>query len=319
MPPREAHASAPGKIILLGEHAVVYGEPSLSLALDRRIRVDAGAGGPRATVNGEPLHAHRHAYIHQALERGWNGAPLQLHTESELPSASGVGSSAALSVATNAVLLRLHSDTPPAPPAIARAAFETELVTQGAASPNDTSVSTAGGVVLLSPSPRPGAELLWTIERDGRAWHVQRLPPLDLPLVVGNSGSRSHTADQVAKVRRFADRSAFARDLLRQIGQLTNDGVDALADGDLRRLGQLMNRNQDCLHTLGVDTPVLERLVLAARRVPGTYGAKLTGAGGGGSMIALSERPDDVVAALERLGAHAFRVRSSGRGVEVGP
>jgi mevalonate kinase len=317
MEPRAAHASAPGKVILFGEHAVVYGEPSLSLALERRIRVAGELGAESTTVNGEALDDHRHAYIATALRLQWRDGPVRLRTETELPQGGHVGSSAALSVATCAVLLRLERGENPPPADVARAAFETEYATQGAASPNDTTVATAGGAVLLNPTPVPGHEALWRIQKGERAWHAHRIELPPLPLVVAHSGVRARTADQVAKVRRFVERNAFGRDLLREIGQLTREGVQALEARDLRRLGELMNRNHECLHTLGVDSPALARLVDAARRVPGTLGAKLTGAGGGGSLIVLSERPQAVRDELARLGAQAFLATPSPRGLEV--
>jgi mevalonate kinase len=276
--------------------------------------------GDHFTVNGFPLDPSYHSYIHQAIRLGWKLGPLRIQTESQIPSGSGIGSSAALSVAINAVLLRLQSkDAEVRLEDIARAAFETEYETQGAASPNDTTVATAGGGVLLAPRRLEGADaqFLWRIERGERVWNAHRVRIPNLPLVVGNSGHKGHTSEQVAKVRRFVDKSSFARDTVREIGKLTMQGVEALRAGDLRTVGDLMNRNHGHLHTLGVDTPQLEKLVQAARRVPGTLGAKLTGAGGGGSMIALTESPKEVVQALERAGAHAFSVQASPTGVEV--
>lgn len=311
-------ASAPGKIILFGEHAVVYGEPSLSLAIDRRMHVTGEATQGPTTVNGEALDPHHHAYIHQALQLV-AGGHVRLTTASELPSAGGVGSSAALSVAAVAVLLHLKRGTAPPLEDIARTAFEAEYATQGAASPNDTTVSTAGGAVLLSPTRLAQGRFLWRIERGERVWHAHGLDVPALPLVVANCGVRGRTAEQVAKVRRTVESDAGARDVVRAIGEITREGVQALAGHDLKRLGRLMNRNHEALHALGVDIPALARLVDAARKVPGTYGAKLTGAGGGGSMIALTERPDEVRRVLEGMGATAFRAIATSRGVEVRP
>lgn len=317
----EASADAPGKVILFGEHAVVYGEPSLSLALDRRTRVSGARVGDAFTVNGHPLDAAYHTYIQKAIQLHWREGPLRIQTDSDIPSGSGIGSSAALSVAVCAVVLRLSRPEPLPTEEIARAAFATEFEAQGSASPNDTTVASAGGGVLLAPQrlARDDAKFLWEVRRGERTWnaHAVRVPPL--PLVVGNSGTKGRTADQVAKVRRFVDRSGFARDVLRSIGRLTLEGVDALRRGDLRAVGDLMNQNHAYLHTLGVDTPALERLAQAARRVPGTLGAKLTGAGGGGCIIALTENPEEVRAQLERAGARTFLVEASDRGVQVRP
>jgi mevalonate kinase len=317
----EADASAPGKVILFGEHAVVYGEPSLSLALEKRTFVSGQPVGEAFTVNGFPLDSNFHSYIERAVKLHWKEGPLRLQTESQIPSGSGIGSSAALSVATVAVLLRLQAGGPVAPETIAAAAFQTEFETQGRASPNDTTVATAGGGVLMAPKrlEQDDVEFLWRIERGEQQWNAHRVKVPSLPLVIGVTGFKGKTSEQVAKVRRFVDRSAFARDVIKDIGRITLAGIEALRKGDLRTLGDLMNRNHEHLHTLGVDTPLLETLVQTARKVPGTLGAKLTGAGGGGSMVVLTENPDDVKSALERVGAQAFLAPASPDGVRLRP
>jgi mevalonate kinase len=317
----ESEASAPGKVILFGEHAVVYGEPSLSLALQRRTFVSGQPVGENFTVNGFPLDHAFHAYIERAIKQHWRLGPLRLQTESQIPSGSGIGSSAALTVATTAVLLRLQSEGNVPLAKIAQAAFLTEYETQGRASPNDTTVATAGGGVLLAPEKMESSdfEFLWRIEHEERVWNAHRVKIPDLPLVIGVTGSKGKTSEQVAKVRRFVERSAFARDVVKDIGRITLAGVEALRKRDLRTLGDLMNRNHEHLHTLGVDTPLLETLVQGARKVRGTLGAKLTGAGGGGSMVVLTENPDEVKSTLERLGASAFLAPASRDGVLVKP
>jgi mevalonate kinase len=312
----EVRASAPGKLILFGEHAVVYGEPSVSLAVDRRTSVRGAAVGDAVTVNGRRLNPRWHRYILQAVEKYWEG-PLRLQVDGDIPSSSGMGSSAALSVATVAVVLRLAAEQDVPLERVARAAYETELETQAGGSPNDTTVSTAGGGVLLAPRPVNGLPQLWTITKGPRTWVAHRVEIPQLPLVVAFSGKKGNTAKQVAKVRRFVEKNAFGRDLVQEIGSLTRQGVEALADGDLGRVGVLMDRNQEILHTLGVDTPELSRLIHVARKVPGTYGAKLTGAGGGGSIIALTSDPNAAAEALTRAGADAFRIKASERGVEA--
>lgn len=313
-----AAASAPGKIILFGEHAVVYGEPSLSLAIDRRVRVRAAPDAAATTVNGERLDRHRHAYLDTALRLHWGDGPLKMRTESEVPSASGLGSSAALSVATTGLLLRL-GHRPSRPANVAQAAFEVEYETQGAASPNDTTASTAGGAVLLSPEREAAMEPLWQLSRGERSWFAHRVPPPSLSFVIANTGSRARTSEMVAKVRRFVDSDPRGKKILQEIGRVTRDGVDALRSGDAARLGGLMDRNHELLHVLGVDSPVLQKFVEAARKVPGTWGAKLTGAGGGGSLIVLTEKPAGVQRALAGLGADAFPVVPSLRGLEMQP
>lgn len=314
--PLDAKASAPGKVILFGEHAVVYGEPSLSLAVDQRTSVSGAAVGDQVTVNGRALNPRWHRYILQAVERHWDG-PLRLQVESGVPSSSGMGSSAALSVATCAVLLRLRSEGPVEPARIAEASFDAERDAQGGASPNDTTVSTAGGGVLLAPVAHADLDVLWRIERDELAWVAHRVDVPALPLVVAFTGRKGNTARMVAKVRRFVERNAFGRDVIAEIGGLVAGAVDALADGDLAEVGRLMDRNHVLLHTLGVATPELTRLVEVAGKAAGTYGAKLTGAGGGGSIVVLTEEPAEAAKALSDAGAETFEVHASPRGVTV--
>ncbi len=309
--------SAPGKVILFGEHAVVYGEPSLSFALDLRFQVEAELTSGTTRVNGEPLDERHHAYLIQALRLHWGDAPLDLRTRTTLPSASGVGSSAALSVAMVGALLALKAGANPAPEVVARGAFETERSTQGAASPNDTSVCTAGGAVTLARTRLDGTQPLWEITSEERTWFVQRIPLPKLNLVLGNSGVRARTGDVVARVREAVQKRAFVRRAITEIGEVTREGIEALRRADLRRVGELMDHNEDLLRRLGVETPPLRRLLDAAHAAPGTLGAKLTGKGAGGSILVLTDRPSDAVAALERAGAKPLVVVPTPRGLEV--
>ena len=196
-------------------------------------------------------------------------------------------------------------------PAIAREAFEVEHEVQGRASPIDTSTASAGGGILVLRQPRDG--LLWSIERDKRKWFVHRtaLPPLDL--VIGNTGISAATGPLVAKVKDRVDRDPRAAEAVRQIGEITLDGVRALQRKDLVAAGKLMDRNHTILTDLGVGHPSLDRLVEAAR--PSSYGAKLTGAGGGGSIVALTDRPSVTAEAIRAAGGKAFIVQSDSLGV----
>ena len=205
---------------------------------------------------------------------------------------------------------------------VARVAFEAEYATQGGASPNDTSVSTAGGAVLLSPSlitTQTDAEFLWRMAKAEREWHVHRVKAPELPLVVGFSGVRARTGEQIWKVRRFVETEARGKGLVEEIGRGVFEALDALRTGDLGVLGALMDKNHAILNQLGVGHPALEKMVQAARAVPGTYGAKITGAGGGGSIVALASDPEKVAEAIAKAGGKPFVVAASSRGAEVAP
>lgn len=309
-----AVASVPGKIILLGEHGVIYGQPCLSAAIDLRVGVEMRPGDVHE-VNGRPLDGYRHTYIKHAIETLWEGPPLQTTTFSNIPSASGLGSSAAITTASVACILSLSDAF--SPESVARRSFEVEYEVQGGGSPNDTSACTHGGAILLARKKRHG--FLWKISRDGRTWYVHKIdiPAMtDVHIVVGMTGIKSKTPRQVKKVRRFVTHSGFGRELTERIGELVIEGIDALQHRDYVALGQAMNEAQKNLHTLGASSDALEKLIAAARRA-GAYGAKLTGAGGGGSIIALTDEPERVAIAIEKAGGRALVTSVSSDGVKM--
>jgi len=189
------------------------------------------------------------------------------------------------------------------------------LAVQGRASPIDTTTATAGGAVLASPEKEDN--LLWSIERDGRRWflHHRTLPPLRL--VVGFTGVSAPTGPLVARVRELVDANPEARRWVEEIGGITVQGLRALQTRDWAAAGALMDRDHVLLNALGVGHPLLDRLVAAAR--PTSYGAKLTGAGGGGSMVALTDRPEETAAAIGAAGGRAFVVRGESKGAMMLP
>jgi mevalonate kinase len=198
---------------------------------------------------------------------------------------------------------------------VARDAFEVELSVQGRASPTDTTTATAGGAVLVLPERRDG--LLWAFERGDRSWflHHRLLPPLKL--VVGFTGVSAPTGPLVARVRDLVGAKPEAREWIAEIGQVTLAGLRALQGKDLVEAGSLMDRDHALLNKLGVGHPLLDKLVGAAR--PSSYGAKLTGAGGGGSMVALTDDPERTAKAIAAAGGHAFVVHAEPKGVVVQP
>jgi len=304
-------ASAPGKVILLGEHGVVYGQPCLSVAIDLRVGIEIEEG-EEFIVNGKKMDSRRHTYIKYAVDKLWKGSPLNITTFSKIPSASGLGSSAAVTVATVACLLKMNNaftleET-------AKKSFEIEYEAQGGGSPNDTSACTYGSAILLSNKEKDG--FIWSIARKEKKWFVYPIDVPDIKLVIGMTGIKSKTEKQVRKVKKFVKYSSFARELTEEMGSLVMEGMTALRRKDFARLGEIMNEDQKILHTLGASSSELEKLISYALKA-GAYGAKLTGAGGGGSMIALTEEHEKIAMAIEKAGGKAMVVSISHEGVKV--
>ncbi|MDD1773295.1 MAG: mevalonate kinase, partial [Methanomassiliicoccales archaeon] len=304
--------SAPGKLILMGEHAVVFGQPAIALAISLRLRCRVLRSG-RFSVNGDELSERYHPYITSAVRKVWGPEPVAIDIASELPSSSGLGSSAAVTVSVLAALSKMKDQF--SERYVASSGFEVESDVQGRASPIDTSTCTHGHGVFIDESP--GENLLWEIKKDTRRWFVHHCEVPEMEVVVGYSGIVAHTGPLVAKVKRLADRSRFGKEIIEEIGSLTLDGLSKLKAGDKVALGELMTKNQRLLAILGVSCPELDRLIKVS--LPYSYGAKLTGAGGGGSMIALTDRSKEVCEAIKRRGGTPIVVRTGAKGVTVDP
>ncbi|HKA88524.1 MAG TPA: mevalonate kinase [Haliangiales bacterium] len=268
-----------GKVILLGEHAVVYGHPALAGALARGVAVTAtGAAADRVRVAAWGLDAagdHPAAIALGRIRAALGTArPVEVVGETDLPARAGLGSSAALSVAIARALAPRAGDA-----AIERAAQEGEKVFHHNPSGVDVALATRGGLGVY----RRGAGLLPIAARPFR-------------IAVGLTGEPRDTGARVAQVAALRERDPAATDgRLAALGELAVAGRDALDEPG--RLGPLLDEAQRHLAALGLSSPGIDRLVALARGA-GALGAKLTGAGGGGAVLALAPgREDDVIAA----------------------
>jgi mevalonate kinase len=302
--------SAPGKIILFGEHAVVFGKSALAVAIDLRIRSSVSKSDSY-TVNGRPMRKKHHAYVSASLDEAWNGPPIDIETESEIPSGSGLGSSAAVTVSCVGAMLAQKGKFEPE--SIARKAYEVESTVQGRASPIDTSTSTHGHGVFVSPERTD--DFLWRIERGETKWNIHHCAVPALNFVVGYTGIHAATGPIVARVKKLVDSDPVAAKGMDRIGEIVEEGVTALRKGDKQKLGKLMLENHAILNDLGVGHPALENLVGVCRGL--SYGAKLTGAGGGGSMIALADDVAAVSKAIVKAGGDPIVIKVGCDGVRV--
>ncbi len=305
-------ASAPGKFVVLGEHAVVYGKPAIALAMDMRFSMQAHFS-KEFRVNNAPANSFNVSPHMRYISELHGDDPLSIYIGDRVPSGSGLGSSAALSVAYSAALRKLKG-LPTDPATIAKEAYEAEYFAQGRGSPMDTSASTNGGGIALN-IPYKQEDFLWRIEKGDRAWDVSRVHVPKMTFVIGNTGIRAPTGPLVEKVRKYRDSNTFAAEIVDEIANITLEGMERMKQNDRVGLGSLMTKNHKLLSILGVSCPQLNKLVECS--LPYSYGAKLTGSGGGGCMIALTDHPDKVARAITLHGGTPYIVNTGVPGVQV--
>jgi hydroxymethylglutaryl-CoA reductase len=280
----EADGAAAGKVILLGEHAVVYGKHAVALPIPDAVR----ASVTRSSAGTSPDIPELGKVIELIRARLGVSGDYAVDVRSRLPVAMGLGASAAFAVAiTRAFNAKLGLGLDDA--AVNAIAFECEKLAHGTPSGIDNTIATYARPMLF----RSGAELEFReLQSSG-----------SLPLVIACSSRGGLTKELVAGVRARREQSTEHYDaIFAQIDALSLAGAAALERGDLDELGRLMNICQGLLTAIEVSTPELEAMVAIARAA-GAAGAKLTGAGGGGSMIALCPgRVDEVAAALQASG-----------------
>jgi mevalonate kinase len=306
-------ARAPGKCILFGEHAVVHGGPELVAAIDRSLEVVARAAD-RDSLHGDPKAFEANPYLRAARTLGGpRHLPIDLALRSSLPASAGLGSSAALCAVVATIDAALQGGCDRAE--LAHRAFAIERAAQGVGSAGDTSCAVAGGLIAINADH---GETIWTITSGEQRWDVRPVADPGWRWLVVDSGVPRRTADAVRSVgRRLAERDG--REILDHFRAVTLEGIDAVGRRDPVATGRCLDENHALLQSVGVSHPRLESLLEAVR--PFSYGAKLTGAGAGGSIVALP-RPDEVDDALARsraAGGSPYIVRVHARGAELVP
>ncbi|MBI5526405.1 MAG: mevalonate kinase [Deltaproteobacteria bacterium] len=307
-----------GKVILLGEHAVVYGRPALAVGLPGalvlescisrpgpfRVRVfcagieESDGSDTSDTVLGEVLRL-----LKKRLGDGDGGCEILVR--STIRFGAGLGSSAALSV----LLVRAIAAAKGiacADEEVRSRAHELEKHFHGNPSGIDDTVATYGGLCLFRrggwdgvPGGLPGAQAVTP--------EALVLPGRPIPLVIGDTGVPRATRDVVAGVRRrWEDDRKGTEAIFDRIGKCVLRGARAISEGDVAGLAGAMRENQTVLAGLGVSIPEIDAMVRLALDA-GAEAAKLTGAGGGGCVIALAPgKKDRVLDAWRAAGFHAW-------------
>lgn len=283
-----------GKVILLGEHAVVYDQPALAAGLSRGLGAVAVPGSGRLTVPAWELDVNARdtsspARAFAAILAALGATDVDVTVMADLPARAGLGSSAAFAISIARAVARALGRASDAD-AVLAAATEAEKVFHGTPSGIDLAAASSGDVGLFQ-----------------RATGWRAIPVLQpMTVCVGLSGRPRDTHAQVAAVRRLRERTPGVRAVIETMGALVAEGERALGRGDIDELGRLFDVGHGLLAALRVSTAELEALVHAARDA-GAVGAKLTGAGGGGAVIALAPGHErDVLRRWSEAGFQGF-------------
>jgi len=321
----KAVASAPAKVILFGEHFVVYDKLAIVMAIDlyshvtatkrsdNLIRIISDLGytgqfqgntyrGESGGIEGRRILEPIKLASEAVLKRLDSKYGVNLYIDSKIPVAVGLGSSGACAVATVAATsclfgLDLSIDE------MSQLPFRAEEYVHIKPSGIDQTISTYGGVLKYKRS-----EGISPLKIDS-----------DVPLVIGNTRMLRNTGQLVKRVRDKRDRFPILMNSIMNLGDLlSKNAEEALIQGDMNRLGELMDINQGLLSAIDVSSLQLEELIFASR-MAGALGAKLTGAGGGGCMVAISsnKNQDSIVKAINKIGGTALLARKTDIGVKA--
>lgn len=307
-------ATAPGKVILFGEHAVVYGQPAIAAPVSdvrATARIEEAEGGGVRIVapdmgqeyrladadSGDPLAtAVRLVQQEASLARL---PDLTITVTSDVPIASGLGSGAATAAALIRALARhLQREDLAQDGLVSALTYEVEKIHHGTPSGIDnTVVALEKPVFFVRQQPHNRIDAF----RVARALH----------LLIGDTGRRSSTKEVVGDVRRqWQAQTRHFEELFAACGRISRAARSAIEAGDLPELGQLMRENHAILQQMTVSSPELDRLVQAAGDA-GALGAKLSGGGRGGNMVALVEDGTKLTVTEALLAAGAVRVIAS--------
>jgi mevalonate kinase len=314
--------SAPGKLMLFGEHAVVYGRPCIVTAIDQRLTLSVElVAKPEFILNAPDLGISSYqkplsdlgkgeiprgaGFIEKAVDIFHKSIKfregININTAARFSGKFGFGSSSA---ATVGVLKALALIFTPAmsPETLFTMAYQTVHDVQKRGSGFDVASAVYGGTILYTKGQR-----------------VKAVNIRPFNLVVGYSGEKGDTVKLLSDIAgKYEKESGKLERIFDAITKLTEEAETKLVQGDLERVGRLMDFNQEYLRNLGVSTARLEEMISAAKEA-GAWGAKLSGAGGGDCMIAVcpEDKQEAVEKAIEKASGEIVRVGINAPGVGI--
>jgi mevalonate kinase len=302
-----AIAEAPSKAIITGEHFVVHGAWALAAALPRKVRVMVSRSSRFEVVSdrfSDPRSPNLIpiSEVVDAMAREFSVEPhVKVAVSSDVPGGAGLGSSASTMVAVASAYSKLNS-LGLSTNEIIRCSMVGERLIHGIPSGIDSTICAHGGVLLFKHGSRP------------------RKLSLEGPrsLIISYSGIDRNTRGQIGMVSRAKDSSPdFFSMLVDAVSRVSQAAAERLREGDMKELGNLLTLNHAVLASVGVSNGTLDRMVGLLGSL-GSYGAKLTGAGGGGSVLAVAPEAKEkrIVSGLSARGFETFRVDIPVEGVK---
>ena len=328
-------ASAPAKVILFGEHFVVYGSPAILAAINKRISVDARTiihdenkivirsdigvageyrnngefnaleGGSKAKAVLDPLYGSiRQVLLMRNKKKKKKNIGIEIGISSRVPPGIGLGSSAASCVATVAAVDSLFQKNP-SRQKVCELAIESERLIHNRTSGADCYVSTFGGLMQYYGKSKSFKNI-----------ETKR----SLSLVVASTGIKHSTSDLVAGVKRFKDTNRILfESLSKQASDICLQACTAIKSGKCDKIGELMNENQIILQQIGISHHKVRDIIDICSKA-GAMGAKITGAGGGGAVIALAASKQEstkIASHVKAAGYQSFEVEIDYKGLYV--
>jgi len=302
----KAIAEAPAKVIITGEHFVVHGAWGLAAAVPKLVRAQVSPSSKFMVVSdryprSDSAELRPAAAVVEYLAREYSVDPrVKVAISSGVPKGAGLGSSASTLVSVAAAFSRLRKvrlgiDE------VVRAAMVGEGMVHGHPSGIDPNICARGGVILFRPGSPPR-----TVALQGSR-----------TIIVSYSGSTRSTRRQISRVGNIREGyPAYFSRLASSVGALSLDAAQMLGKGDTLGLGTVLNLNQAVLSSMGVSTDQIDEMVELSVN-SGAYGAKLTAAGGGGSIIAVGPEAKEksIVSGLKARGFETFSARVPVEGV----